>query len=578
MGRRLSSCARRRCGEPGGANATLTTLAALLTLLATLSACRGRGPVPDRDPPAQVAEVSLFFTTELAGTLEPCGCTSDPLGDLARTAALVATARAARPTVLFDGGSTLYPEASLAADRRPQAELSADLLANVLPTLGLAAAALGPLDLATGPGGVRLPRHAVNLPASAGIPLVAPRVLTLGGARIGVFGVVDPALVPLLAATDPMAAARTAVLALRADGADLIVALAHLPRATARRLAREVAGIDLVLVGAGAAEPADRDHVAVETAGNSFLLQPLARGQSVVRVDLALRAGATSGLTDAIGAARAATLRADLDAKLVTRSAELAAWERQPDADREFVAARRAEVDELTRTRDELVRRPLRVPERGSWFVAEELRVTRDLPCDAAVVEQKRVRDRAVGEANRRAFATETPAAVPPGAAGYAGLAECGYCHAAAVEFWKTTRHAVAWETLEVREKQWDRECIGCHVTGWLEPGGATMGASDALRDVQCETCHGPAALHVEFDGKERPSSLVRATPESRCATCHSPEHSDTFDYRAYLRDVTGPGHGEAYRRELGDGPTGKALRAAALARAARTIGAACPR
>ena len=59
------------------------------------------------------------------------------------------------------------------------------------------------------------------------------------------------------------------------------------------------------------------------------------------------------------------------------------------------------------------------------------------------------------------------------------------------------------------------------------------------------------------------------APPPELCAgQCHTKEHSDTFQYEAYLRDIIGAGHGPAARGKLGDGPTGHSLRTAALARA----------
>jgi hypothetical protein len=39
---------------------------------------------------------------------------------------------------------------------------------------------------------------------------------------------------------------------------------------------------------------------------------------------------------------------------------------------------------------------------------------------------------------------------------------------------------------------------------------------------------------------------------------------------------MTGPGHGAAFRKALGDGPTGAALRAAALAKAGAELGEGC--
>jgi hypothetical protein len=92
---------------------------------------------------------------------------------------------------------------------------------------------------------------------------------------------------------------------------------------------------------------------------------------------------------------------------------------------------------------------------------------------------------------------------------------------------------------------------------------------NEGLTAVQCEVCHGPGALHSETpDRNGKPLSITREAPATVCGECHTPEHSDTFDYEAYLRDVLGPGHGEAARKALGDGPTGRQLRAAGLAKA----------
>ena len=113
-----------------------------------------------------------------------------------------------------------------------------------------------------------------------------------------------------------------------------------------------------------------------------------------------------------------------------------------------------------------------------------------------------------------------------------------------------------------------------CHVTGYGEVGGSSLGHTDRLRDVQCEVCHGPGSQHVAGEGLEEPLALHTETPASVCTTCHTEQHSDTFQYQAYLRDILGPGHGAAAREKLGDGPTGHSLRSAALAKA-RAAGAA---
>jgi hypothetical protein len=74
--------------------------------------------------------------------------------------------------------------------------------------------------------------------------------------------------------------------------------------------------------------------------------------------------------------------------------------------------------------------------------------------------------------------------------------------------------------------------------------------------------------------GLEEPSAVRRDAPATLCTGCHTEQHSDTFQYQAYLRDIVGPGHGAAAREKLGSGVTGHELRSAALARA-KTAGAA---
>jgi 2',3'-cyclic-nucleotide 2'-phosphodiesterase (5'-nucleotidase family) len=222
----------------------------ILPFLAVLG-CSGRTSKAPPSPPAETT-ITVFALAEVRGQIEPCGCTTDPLGDLARTAELVAAARAEHPVVVIDAGSLLYPRATIDPQARPQEDLKADLLARVYKDeLAVAAVGLGPNDLAAGPDQVRLPRQVANLPASAGVALAPPTVVAAGSEKIGVFGVIDPALVPTLGASDPIAAATAAVAKLRADGATRVFALASMTKKDAVALVRKVGGIDLVVMAAG---------------------------------------------------------------------------------------------------------------------------------------------------------------------------------------------------------------------------------------------------------------------------------------------------------------------------------------
>jgi len=100
--------------------------------------------------------------------------------------------------------------------------------------------------------------------------VVPSRLETVGGVRVGILGVADPALASGLGATaeDPVAAARREAAALRAKGAEIVVALAPVEKPLARRLAREAA-VDLVVLGRQVGKGMER----AERVGNAFLVE-----------------------------------------------------------------------------------------------------------------------------------------------------------------------------------------------------------------------------------------------------------------------------------------------------------------
>jgi hypothetical protein len=431
------------------------------------------------------------------------------------------------------------------------------------------------MDLAKGPGGVRPARQAANVAAATGVALEAPKVIDTTGARVGVFGVVSAAMAPGIEVGDPVAAAKDAVAALGKDKPDVVVALLTMSKKEAAQLLRAVDGIDFAILGMGIDSPEPKDvATGAEDIDGTWLVIPGNRGQVVPRLEITVRDG--DGFVDAIGAGAAARI-ADLDVRIPALEKELAAFEADPSADPAFVAQKKEEVAALRAERQRLVDEPLRVPAEGSWFTVEMVKIKKSLACDPEIQAAKTAYSQAAGAANVAAVKEPQP---PPqnGKAGYVGVAACEDCHEDEVAFWNQTRHAGAWETLEKVSKQFDYDCTSCHATGWDKPGGSNMAFNEDLRDVQCETCHGPGSLHVEAENEAEAKKLItRAPPPELCATqCHTSDHSDTFDYEPYLRDIVGKGHGGKRRKELGDGPTGRELRAAGLEKAGKTLGAGC--
>ena len=483
------------------------------------------GPVP-----AGARAFSLAVTAEMLGTVEPCGCTTDPLGDLARTAKLLE----GNDVVWVDGGEMTWPR-----DREPrkrfQQELRAALLADVARARGLAI--------------TRSPdRGSLALPGE-------DRVVVAGGVQVGV----------LVAGADPAAQAR----ALREKGAEVVVALLGERRA-ARRLLGRVPGIDIGVVGAKVGEG---DPIA-ERVEDAILVQPADQGRRVGLLRVVLRPGAPPRLEDAGGLGKRRARLAHLERQIAALEARLAGWSTQKDADASFVAERRRELERARAERSHLVdpRAPDRaVPARGSYFEYALVDIRRKLPRDAAIAARMREIDRQVSRENLEAARREPAPPLPKDATTFVGGETCGKagCHVKELAFWQKTVHAHAWQTLVELDKQYDYDCIGCHVTGYGKPGGASLARHAPLVSVQCETCHGPGSRHVAGEGLEEPPAIVRAPAEDLCASqCHTAEHSDTFERKAYLRDILGEGHAPRARAALGAGPTGQGLRAAAIARA----------
>jgi hypothetical protein len=560
--------------------------AGLLATLVAAACCSksdvksgGSGSSIDPAPPVKPS-FTVFALAEIRGQIGPCGCTSDPLGDLARTSKVVMDARAAGPTLFVDAGSLLYSKSPVPPHLDAQEELKTELLATTYTTeLAVGALGLGPADLAKGPTRTRVPRQAVNLAPDAGIATAPPAVLVVGTAKVGVFGVIAPDTVPKLAITDAVAGGKAAVEDLKQRGAQVIVALVQAPsKRDAAKLVREIGGIDLAIAGLGknAPEP-EAIELEPQKLGDGWLVVPANRGQVLSRIDVTLRGPGT--LVDAVGPAAATAKIATLDRRLAALDADLAKFATDPAADPKFVQQKQTERTELAAQRDQLKVRPLVVPPSGNYFTLEQIRINKLLACAPSVNDRVTAFYAAAGKVNvKAAEAIKVP---PPakGKPGYVGGAVCDDCHSDAVEFWNKTVHARGWKTLVDRGQQYDYDCVGCHVTGWEQPGGSNLAFNEPLRDVQCEVCHGPSSIHVAKGGEEKPPAVLLAPAADLCATqCHTKEHSDTFQLEAYMRDIVGPGHGERLRKQLGDGPTGAQLRKAALDKAGRALGAGCSR
>jgi hypothetical protein len=108
-------------------------------------------------------------------------------------------------------------------------------------------------------------------------------------------------------------------------------------------------------------------------------------------------------------------------------------------------------------------------------------------------------------------------------------------CHAEDYRIWQRTAHAKAMQTLIDEKHDKDPECVVCHVVGLeFEGGFQSMQKTPTLKDVGCESCHGPARKHVQDPENHR----LGKAGEKSCMSCHVPAHSPGFDFETYWKKI----------------------------------------
>lgn len=113
----------------------------------------------------------------------------------------------------------------------------------------------------------------------------------------------------------------------------------------------------------------------------------------------------------------------------------------------------------------------------------------------------------------------------------YIGIEECRSCHSNEYEKWKDTRHSRAFQALLKTGQETNPDCLPCHTTGYSRGGGfMNLESTPQMKDVQCESCHGPGS---EYTGDNMPKMFTLPAPaEKVCTGCHTQEWSPGFNFQ----------------------------------------------
>lgn len=493
--------------------------------LALLAGCHPKG-----------GDLDIVLAADQMGYLAPCGCSQAQLGGAARAVAFLRTTADAGPTIFVEGGNFLFEAPMIPAEARPEATEKGAALSQSwqlgLDRMRAVAWGVGPLDSSLGPE--------LQAQLLAGVPLLsAPRVLAAGAVRIGVLPLAGPS------------ADRAAADSLRSQGASLVLAVVQGARVPAAQWAAS-AGADAALQ-VGVVDPViDNDEKAQLPAPGTngvalFRVKDKGRGLLVLHLHVPQRARPGLAQAPALpvwieGPDARQARAADLDSVLQSRRKQL---EGASGPLRDLLTAKIAELE--TRRAAVLAPPPPPPPDQVtiSYRFVDLAETQPEDPAAAAIFARY---TKAIGAKNLAAQAQKECPAPAPGQAHYMGVESCKTCHAEAYDVYAGTKHPHAYATLVQKERQYDLDCIACHVVGYGKPGGVCrLDRVPADGSVQCESCHGMGSAHVQSGGDV---AVPIAKPGfDTCYSCHDPKNDTRFNRDTfktlYLPAVLGPGHGQ---------------------------------
>lgn len=450
-------------------------------------------------------EVALVLTGEMHGYIEPCGCSENMPGGLARRYDCIQTLEGRGwPVVPLDVGGMLHPGR---VDRR-QSDIKLQHSWTALHTMGYQAVAVGVEEARMGaidfynvfeanPSVSNTEDVRTETPyLAANLRLLDPnfdlfpqnyKIIESADVKIAVTAVISPELVrphlppseaDLLFFEEPAVALQRVLPILKAEQPDVMVLLSHCTAAESEQLARQFPDFNLVVTAGG---PEDGEA------------EPKLLGNTLV-----LRVGAKGKRIGVVG-------------YYPTANTPLERF--------------RYELVELGKDRFD------QTPEMVQMMADYQAQLVDERPD------------------------LSEPPLPDVGGRTYIGAEACGECHTQAYEIWSNTKHAHAFDVLASgragEEDTWvdrtfDAECITCHVAGWnyqqalrYESGFVDAESTPHLQNVQCENCHGPGSRHRDLQygegtEEERVAELefIRlplAEARTKCLGCHDLENSIRF-------------------------------------------------
>ncbi len=356
--------------------------------------------------------LTVFYSANRQGEVEPCGCQVHQLGGLNRMAVFLEESRKGlgkRTQLLVDAGDTFFSSNPLNTRRIEQEKIRAATIADSYRQLHWDAFTPGERDFAAGLGFLRdLQKRSgavfisSNLKDQQGNTLFENfHIFDLQGQKVGVMSLTSPDVMSRVSSVvveDPVQAFSRTLQELKKGGAEIVILLSHLGLERDREFAKR-GGVDLI-VGSHSLDSLQKPEVY----GTTAVVQTLYQGQQMGRIELS---SSQPNVTN--------PLLVDMEDTFDKPSAVTA-----------VVAAYRETIRSRGLEPIDVVQAPL--PLSASRPVTDE-----------------RFR---------------------------ANVMTCRTCHKEQYEFWAKTNHAAAAIVLYAKNQHFDPECIACHSLGFEQPGG----------------------------------------------------------------------------------------------------------
>ena len=489
-------------------------------------------------------QAALYFTTGSLGYMEPCGCTSKPMGGIQRLATVVKSEKL--ESALLDAGNLILPKEHIDESNREQHVYKAETLAGFYQKLGVKAVNIGHADLVEGQDFLKTIQQKSKIPfvsvnqsfqADKGPMIKRALVHVLDGIKVGVTGIsLDTKNSRAVISDRDKQSLVKELKELSTAKVDVLVLLADASATGAEELARLFPQLNFIIRSPGS--KITRKPFAPKKVGNVLVIEAGSQGQYVGKLELLLGDDVPSTLQFDDGGLSAKGKISLIERKISALRRDIERLSKDA-ASREAVSAREKQLSVLTSRLDGLSSGSNLT---GPHAKFELIALTEDVQSDSEGDAILKAYYSKLAKMNLTKGDVSLCEKKKPEDAVYVGTKVCADCHDEAYAFWKKSKHAKAWKTLEDDNKHYDLTCIACHVVGYQEPGGfCRLADVGVFKDVGCENCHGPGSTHAE---DEDPDSIILASTENTCAKlCHVPEHSDQFEYTKYIKEITGEGH-----------------------------------